>query len=170
MSIRKLPSLLAATTVAVILAGGAALFGYANTMYCSGRGLVADGFRWLRPQDRTLWRREWCRRGRSVSPVGAHRDGGVQREHHRPVGAVPMVKSGNGAFKFVGGVHPRTLFPGVVVATYDGKPKNVQLVISHGCRPLLDTAGAWCSPGFWRNAQDGAWALRVRSTASPSRA
>jgi hypothetical protein len=33
----------------------------------------------------------------------------------------------------------------------------VQLVISHGCRPFKE--GAWCSPGFWRNAEDAAWAL-----------
>ena len=39
-----------------------------------------------------------------------------------------------------------------------GEAKNVQLVISHGCRPF-DNAGAWCSPGFWRNAQAGAWTL-----------
>jgi hypothetical protein len=31
-------------------------------------------------------------------------------------------------------------------------------VISHGCRPFTEI-GAWCSPGFWRNATDGAWAL-----------
>jgi hypothetical protein len=38
----------------------------------------------------------------------------------------------------------------------------VQLVISHGCRPTGGD-GAWCSPGFWRNAQPGAWALAGKS-------
>ena len=61
-------------------------------------------------------------------------------------------------------VRPSPLFPEGVVATYDGRPRNVQLVISHGCRPLLDT-GAWCSPGFWRNARDGAWALTGKTKA-----
>lgn len=39
---------------------------------------------------------------------------------------------------------------------YDGKAKNAQLVISHGCRPA---GNGWCSPGFWMNATDAAWAL-----------
>jgi hypothetical protein len=43
--------------------------------------------------------------------------------------------------------------------SYEGKVKgNVQLVVSHGCQPFV-TEGAWCSPGFWRNAGDGAWAV-----------
>lgn len=42
-------------------------------------------------------------------------------------------------------------------ATYDGKAKNAQLVISHCCRPF--THGGWCSPGFWMNATDAAWTL-----------
>ena len=50
-----------------------------------------------------------------------------------------------------------TTLPGNVIATYDGKSKNAQLTISHGCRPF--THGAWCSPGFWMNAEDPAWAL-----------
>lgn len=71
----------------------------------------------------------------------------------------PMTKSGNGAFKYVSGWYdPKTIMSGSVSATYDGKPKNVQLVISHGCRPYNNN-GAWCSPGFWKNASDGAWAL-----------
>ncbi len=40
---------------------------------------------------------------------------------------------------------------------YDGKVKNAQLTISHGCRPF--THGAWCSPGFWGRADNGAWTL-----------
>jgi hypothetical protein len=31
-------------------------------------------------------------------------------------------------------------------------------VVSHGCQPF-ETEGAWCSPGYWGNAQDPAWAL-----------
>ena len=45
-----------------------------------------------------------------------------------------------------------------MTASYDGKAKNAQLVVSHGCRPFT-TQNAWCSPGFWRNSDDAAWAL-----------
>jgi hypothetical protein len=46
-----------------------------------------------------------------------------------------------------------------VTASYVGKAKgNVQLTVSHGCKPFT-TEGAWCSPGFWKNAKDPAWAL-----------
>ena len=44
MSIKRLPSLLTAATVAVVLASGAALLGYANVVYYSGQGVIADGF------------------------------------------------------------------------------------------------------------------------------
>ena len=37
MSIRRLPSLLMAATVAVVLASGAALLGYANVVYTAVR-------------------------------------------------------------------------------------------------------------------------------------
>jgi hypothetical protein len=36
--------------------------------------------------------------------------------------------------------------------------ESVNLVVSHGCQPF-ETEGAWCSPGYWRNAADAAWAL-----------
>lgn len=71
--------------------------------------------------------------------------------------AVPMIKTGNGTFKYVSPWLDPDALPGNVVATYDGKVKNAQLVISHGCRPFKK--GAWCSPGFWGHADDEAWAL-----------
>lgn len=74
---------------------------------------------------------------------------------------VPMVKSGNGTFKYVSGWYDPSTLPGNVVATYDGNAKNAQLVISHGCRPF--NGGAWCSPGFWKNARPAAWALTGNS-------
>jgi hypothetical protein len=71
--------------------------------------------------------------------------------------------NGNGAFKLVSGWHnPNKLFPGTVFATYNGKQGNAQLVISHGCRPVV-RAGALCSPGFWRNATHAAWAVTGHS-------
>jgi hypothetical protein len=75
-----------------------------------------------------------------------------------PWGTATMTKTGNGTFKYVSGYYnPATLPAGVVIATYDGKAKNAQLVISHGCRPFVN--GSWCSPGFWKNAADAAWAV-----------
>ena len=167
MSMTRLPSLVAAATVAVVLASGAALLGYANVVYYTGQGVVADGFGGYDLKT------ELCGVENGAEVDGPYllwvltATGASNANITGPWGTAPMVKSGNGAFKYVSGWYdPSTLFPEVVVATYDGRPKNVQLVISHGCRPLLDTAGAWCSPGFWRNAKDGAWALTGKSKAT----
>jgi hypothetical protein len=74
-----------------------------------------------------------------------------------PWGTAAMTKFGNGTFKYISGWYEPSTLPGNVSACYDGKAKNAQLVISHGCRPF--NKGAWCSPGFWANAENGAWAL-----------
>lgn len=77
-----------------------------------------------------------------------------------PGGAVSMIKVG-GTFKYASRYHPYAslLGPPAAFATYTGKAKgSVQLVVSHGCQPF-DTEGAWCSPGYWKNAQDAAWTL-----------
>lgn len=72
---------------------------------------------------------------------------------------VDMIKVG-GTFKYASQYYPYlSLVNYPVTAEYEGKAKgNVQLVVSHGCQPF-ETEGAWCSPGYWRNAQDAAWAL-----------
>lgn len=76
-----------------------------------------------------------------------------------PWGTEEMVKVSNGTFKYVSSWYAPSSLPANVSATYDGQRTNAQLTISHGCRPFLDK-GAWCSPGFWRNATtDAAWAL-----------
>ena len=160
----RFPRLLAATTVAVVLAGGAALLGYANAVYYTGQGVVADGFGGYDLKT------ELCGVENGADVPGPYllwvltAAGASHANITGPWGTAPMVQSGNnGAFKYISGWYdPSTLFPEVVVATYDGRPRNVQLVISHGCRPLVES-GAWCSPGFWRNAQDGAWALTGKS-------
>lgn len=61
-----------------------------------------------------------------------------------------------GTFKYASGYFNRdTLVNYPVVAHYTGTAKGkVQLTVSHGCPP---GEGGWCSPGFWRNASDGAW-------------
>lgn len=75
------------------------------------------------------------------------------------IGTVAMFPVG-GTFKYASTYYPYATLVGLpVVATYSGRAKGaVQLVVSHGCAPY-DTDGAWCSPGFWRNAQDAAWTL-----------
>jgi hypothetical protein len=67
-----------------------------------------------------------------------------------PNGTNAMTKKGGGAFQYVSGWEDLGPLLGNVYATYDGKAKNAQLVISHGCAPKSDV-GAWCSPGFWLN-------------------
>jgi hypothetical protein len=79
-----------------------------------------------------------------------------------PWGTADMTKFGNGTFKYISGWYDPDTLPGNVTGTYVGQKKNAQLVISHGCRPF-NTIGAWCSPGFWKNATDGAWALTGHS-------
>jgi hypothetical protein len=75
-----------------------------------------------------------------------------------PGGTVDMIKVG-GTFKYASQYYSYADIANIVTAEYEGKAKgNVQLVVSHGCQPF-DTEGAWCSPGYWRNASDAAWAL-----------
>jgi hypothetical protein len=46
-----------------------------------------------------------------------------------------------------------------VTATYEGTVRgNITLTVSHGCGPYSGE-GAWCSPGYWKNARQGAWNL-----------
>jgi len=78
-----------------------------------------------------------------------------------PWGTADMTQKAKGAFKYVSGWYDLGTLPGNVTASYDGPRTNAQLVISHGCPPANN--GAWCSPGFWRNAEDAAWALTGHS-------
>ena len=75
-----------------------------------------------------------------------------------PWGTAAMTRAGKGAFKYVSDWYDPGTLPGNVSAVGTATSGNPQLVISHGCRPF-DDQGAWCSPGFWRNAAPGAWAL-----------
>lgn len=72
-------------------------------------------------------------------------------------GTADMTHKATGAFKYVSSWYDLGSLPGFARASYDGPATNAQLVISHGCPPA--NHGAWCSPGFWRNATDAAWAL-----------
>jgi hypothetical protein len=161
MRSKKLPSLLSAASMVVVmvLAGVAAAVAYANVVYYTGQGVTADGFGGYDLKT------ELCGVENGADVDGPYllwvltATGASHANITGPWGTVEMTKKGNGAFQYISGWYdPSTLFPQVVFATYDGKAKNAQLVISHGCRPN-GSQGAWCSPGFWRNARDGAWAL-----------
>jgi hypothetical protein len=75
-----------------------------------------------------------------------------------PDGTVEMIKVG-GTFKYASAYLNYADIANGVTAEYEGRARgNVQLVVSHGCQPF-EGDGAWCSPGYWRNASDAAWAL-----------
>jgi hypothetical protein len=131
---------------------------YANKITYGGQGLIADGFGGYDLIS------EICGVANGADADGPYllwvltATGAKNADITGPWGTATMTKSGNGTFKYVSGWYDPASLPGNVVASYDGKIKNAQLTISHGCRPYSKT-GAWCSPGFWMNATDAAWAL-----------
>jgi hypothetical protein len=130
---------------------------YANSVTYGGQGLIADGFGGY---DLIT---EICGVANGADADGPYllwvltATGAKNADITGPWGTVAMTKTGAGTFKYVSGWYAPQTLPGYVTATYDGKVKNAQLTISHGCRPF--THSAWCSPGFWNNATDAAWAL-----------
>jgi hypothetical protein len=147
----------ASASVFVVLVFSTCLWGYANSVTYGGQGLTADGFGGY-----DLYQ-EICGVANGADADGPYllwvltatkaADADIMGPWGGPL---PMAKSGNGTFKYISGWYPPSTLAGNVIATYDGAKKNAQLTISHGCRP---TGGGWCSPGFWRNATDAAWAL-----------
>jgi hypothetical protein len=148
-------SVLIAVMLILVLSTNA--FAYANSVSYRGQGLFGDGFGGYDLQT------ELCGVANGAEVDGPYllwvltATGAKKADITGPWGTAEMTKFGNGVFKYVSGWYDPSTLPGNVTATYDGKPKNVQLVISHGCRPF--TNGAWCSPGFWKNARSGAWTL-----------
>jgi hypothetical protein len=134
---------------------------YANIAYFTGQGVTTDGTTY------TL-NTELCGKANGAEVDGPYllwvmtATGAAHADITGPWGTAPMTKFGNGTFKYISAWYEPgvllTLPPPGVYGTYDGTHKNVQLVISHGCRPFT-TNGAWCSPGFWKNATDAAWAV-----------
>ncbi len=168
-SSRKVFSPLRSISLALIVFTTIALasmpaFAYANSVTYTGQGLTADGFGGY---DLNL---EICGVANGADVDGPYllwvlTANGANHADIAFFGGtpVPMTKFGNGTFKYISGwLDPSTL-PGNVTATYDGKAKNAQFTISHGCRPA---GNGWCSPGFWRNALPGAWALVAPLTPS----
>ena len=157
-SSKRLVMMLAASFALAALIGSSVLAGaYPNSVTYSGQGLTADGFGGYDLN------RELCGIANGADADGPYllwvltATGASNADITGPWGTALMTKTGNGTFKYISGFYDPSTLPGNVSATYDGKAKNTQLVISHGCRPFKE--GAWCSPGFWRNARDGAWAL-----------
>lgn len=154
---------LAATfALAAIVTTGA--LAYPNVVVYSGQGLIADGF------GGSDLRTEICGIVNGADVDGPYllwvltATGANNADITGPWGTALMTKTGNGTFKYISGWYAPSTLPGNVTATYDGRPRNVQLVISHGCRPFNN--GAWCSPGFWMNATDAAWAVTGISKAT----
>ncbi len=140
----------------VFTAGVASAYG--NSVTFRGQGFIADGFGGYDVQS------ELCGVANGADADGPYllwvltATKSAHADITGPWGTAEMVKSGSGTFKYVSGwADPDALVALPVSATYDGTTKNVQLVVSHGCRPY--SHGAWCSPGFWKNAEDAAWAL-----------
>ena len=65
-----------------------------------------------------------------------------------PWGTATMTKSGNGTFKYISDFYDLDTLIGKVSATYDGKAKNAQLVISHGCLPQ-ESCDYSCTLGYY---------------------
>jgi hypothetical protein len=130
---------------------------FSNKVTYSGQGLIADGFGGYDLQT------ELCGTANGADADGPYllwvltATGAKNADIDGPWGSATMTKTGNGTFKYISAYYDPDTLIGAVSASYDGKAKNAQLVISHGCRPY--THGAWCSPGFWRNALPGAWTL-----------
>jgi hypothetical protein len=146
--------------IAAIALIGTTVFAYANSVTYTGQGLIADGFGGYALQT------ELCGLANGADVDGPYllwvltatgaNNANITFNSGTFQGTYAMTKTGNGTFKYISPwIDPSTL-PGNVIATYDGKAKNAQLTISHGCRPA---GTGWCSPGFWRNATNGAWAL-----------
>lgn len=131
---------------------------YTNKISYSGQGLIADGFGGYD------LRTELCGIENGADVDGPYllfvltATGATAADITGPWGTAAMTKTGNGTFKYISAWYDPSTLAGNVCASYNGSSRNPQLVISHGCRPFNNT-GAWCSPGFWRNARDGAWAL-----------
>lgn len=147
-----------------IIAAATGIAAAGTVTYTKGQGLIADGFGGYDLQT------ELCGVENGADADGPYMlwvftaSGATNVVLHSPNGDQAMTRMSNGSWKAVTGWMPPTSLPGNVSVTFDGKVKNPQLTISHGCRPY-DKIGAWCSPGYWGHATQGAWDLIARSSA-----
>jgi hypothetical protein len=144
----------------LFLFGTGLALAYQNTVTYSGQGLTTDGFGGYDLNQ------ELCGVANGADVAGPYilwvltASKATHADITGPWGTAAMIASGNGTYKYVSGWYEPSTLPGNVIATYDGIAKNAQLTISHGCRPK---GTGWCSPGFWKNATAGAWALTGHS-------
>jgi hypothetical protein len=137
--------------VAVMAAPAFAAGPYANSADFSGQGLTADGSGGFNLNT------ELCGVANGAQVEGSYllwvltATGSDNAEITGPWGTAAMTKFGNGTFKYVSGWYDLSTLAGAVSATYDGDAKNVQLVISHGCKacttpatPVPANGGAYC--------------------------
>jgi hypothetical protein len=82
---------------------------------------------------------------------------GVQLNLPSPDGTVDMIQVG-GTWKYASQYYS---YDDLVNFPVSAGPAGTraQLVVSHGCQPFEGDKGAWCSPGYWKNAADAAWDL-----------
>lgn len=160
-------TLFALLSVSIIPATASA---YSNSVDFRGQGFIADGFGGydLRSElcavtdsEGNIIPDEFGKKADAIGPYllwVLTATGATSADITLPSGTFEMQKYGKGTFKYLSGwFDPDELMAFGVTATYNGNAKNAQLVVSHGCRPY-DDPGAWCSPGFWMNASDAAWA------------
>lgn len=124
---------------------------FSNVATFNGQGFIADGFGGYD------LRTEICNQDGPYLLWVLTATGSNNADITGPWGTATMTKFGNGTFKYQSDWYDPDTLTGNVSSSYDGKVKNAQLVVSHGCRPF--DVGAWCSPGFWKNASAAAWAL-----------
>jgi hypothetical protein len=139
-------------TIVAVLAMAASVASAASTVNYTGQGLRADGFGGYDLN------KEICGVENGADVDGPYllwvftAQGGSNVTITGPWGTAAMTQSGGGTFKYVSGWYDPATLPGNVTASYDGKVKNAQLVVSHGCRPFNQEKPTWCSPGFWKTA------------------
>ena len=169
-------AILAMCTVAAVYAGG-------STAYYTGQGFTFDGNVWVLNDQRCGGAGEGLANDGGTGqflnwngPMQPYQTGqpylvwvltlnaaNSQATLYLPDGPHQMYKVG-GTLKYASKAFSYSELvtnpPSVYASyTYTGRlTGSPQLVVSHGCPPFTNE-GAWCSPGFWRNARDGAWQL-----------
>jgi hypothetical protein len=146
-----------------------------GTVYYKGQGFTFDGTTWIVNDERcglegqypaddgsTGQFADWNGPGQPYQTGQAYLvwvltvNGATSATLYLPDKTVSMYQVG-GTYKYVSGWYDPEGLIGVVYATWAGGPNKAQLTVSHGCAGF--TQGAWCSPGFWKNAGDAAWTL-----------
>lgn len=167
--LRRVGALLAATAFAIYTSAVLA----AGTVYYTGQGFSNDGTTWSLNDQRCGQSGQGLANDGGTGQFGQNGfvlgdpylvwvltvNGATSATLYLPDGnggvtPVNMFKVG-GTFKYASAYFSPVDTIGKVYATWLGGPNKATLTVSHGCPPRT---GGWCSPGFWRNATDAAWA------------